>query len=144
MSEKKTTYLLLDTSYLRKAGSGFDSPNFRKLLLLSKQEILHIFIPHIVWEERRTQLRETALAELRKLRAAFDRVNGQIEKNVIFGGLTPPILSVWSELDQDKHSKLAMATFAAENKINIISLATDHADRAWQRYFDAQPPFNPD
>src|SRR3989442_13374918 len=51
ISNKMIVHLMIDTSYLRTA--GFDHPDFRKLLHLSKGDQLKIHIPHIVWEERR-------------------------------------------------------------------------------------------
>lgn len=35
-----------------------------------------------------------------------------------------------------------MEDFATDNRIVIVPPAHDHADRAWERYFDVAPPFN--
>ena len=35
-----------------------------------------------------------------------------------------------------------MAKFAKENDIEIVAVASDHTDRAWTRYFSAEPPYN--
>jgi hypothetical protein len=37
-----------------------------------------------------------------------------------------------------------MDGFAAENKLVIIAIGDDHAERSWTRYFKAELPFNPD
>lgn len=70
MSDQKITFLLIDTSYLRAV--SFSDPDFRKLPQRSKEDVLKIFIPHIVREERRTQFREVAYDKVRKLRQQFD------------------------------------------------------------------------
>ena len=57
--------------------------------------------------------------------------------------LAPLTLSVWPDSEIDTKSKAAMARFAAENKIEIVAVASDHAERAWTRYFNVAPPFNP-
>lgn len=142
MSKSEIKYLLLDTSYLRKA--GFDHPDFRNLLRLSKAGKLKIFIPHIVWEERRTQLLEGAYANMRSLSKAFEKLTEQSVRNILFGGLTPPTLIIWTEGEIDTNSKTVMTAFAAENKVEIVPLAPDHADRAWQRFFRVELPFNTD
>lgn len=36
-----------------------------------------------------------------------------------------------------------MTRFADENGIVVVPLGADHAERAWDRYFSASPPFNP-
>jgi hypothetical protein len=142
MSDNKIKYLLIDTSYLKKA--GFYHPDFQNLLRLSKDGELKIFIPHIVWEERRTQLLEEAYGNMRGLSKAFEKVTEQSARNIVFNGLTSPTLIIWTEAEVDASSKKAMMAFAAENKVEIVSIAPDHADRAWQRYFNVEPPFNPD
>ena len=143
--EKKITHLLIDTSYLFKFGTGFEHPDFMNLLHCSAVEgTLKIYIPHIVWEERRTQLLDEAYSSRRKLRESFEALNKELATNIILKGLASPALSVWSESEIDTWSKEAMKNFAAANKIEIVSLAPDHADRAWNRYFNVQPPFNRD
>jgi predicted nucleic acid-binding protein len=142
MPENDIRYLLLDTSYLRDV--GFSDPDFRKLLRLSQENKLKIFIPHIVWEERRTQLMEKARDRVRKLRKEFDGLSAELPSNFVLEGLAPPTLNIWTDAEIDARSKDVMAAFALENKVEIVSLAPDHADRAWQRYFNVHPPFNRD
>jgi|CXWL01.1.fsa_nt_gi hypothetical protein len=143
MSDKKITHLLIDTSYLYKFGTGFNHPDFMKLLRCSAVEgTLKIYIPHIVWEERRTQLLDEAYSCRRKLIESFDAMNKQVAANIVLRGFSSPALSIWNEAEIDMWSKQAMRNFATENKIEIVSLAPDHADRAWHRYFNVHPPFN--
>jgi hypothetical protein len=145
MSDKKITHLLIDTSYLFKFGAGFGHPDFMKLLRCSATEgTLKIYIPHIVWEERRTQLLDEAYSCRRKLKDSFEAMNKQLETNVVLRGFAAPTLSIGNEAEINEWSKQAMERFATENKIEIVSLAPDHAARAWDRYFNVQPPFNRD
>jgi hypothetical protein len=81
---------------------------------------------------------------MRGLSKAFEKVAEQSARSIVFNGLTSPTLIIWTEAEVDASSKKAMLAFAAENKVEIVSLAPDHADRAWQRYFNVAPPFNPD
>lgn len=141
MANKKLFHLLIDTSYLRRA--GFNDPNLRLLLHFSKTDLLKIFVPHIVWEERRTQLLEVAFGKIKTVSDAFDKLKAELPRNFVLDGLPPPTLSLWTRADLDVQSKKAMAEFAAEHKIEIVPLASDHADRAWERYFNTNPPFDP-
>src|SRR6185503_3786450 len=121
MSDKKTTHLLIDTSYLWKFGPGFDHPDFMKLLRCSGVEgTLKIFIPHIVWEERRTQLLDEAYSCRRKLKESFEAMNSQLATNIVLRGFTSPALNIWNEAEIDIWSKQAMKRFATEHKIEII------------------------
>lgn len=145
MSDKKITHLLIDTSSLFKFKSGFDHPDFMKLLHCSAIEgTVKIYIPHIVWEERRTQLLDEAYSCRRKLKESFEAMNKQLAMNIALKGFASPALSIGNEAEINEWSKQAMDRFATENKIEIVSLAPDHADRAWNRYFNVQPPFNRD
>ena len=143
MADKKITHLLIDTSYLFKFGPAFKHPDFMKLLHYSAVDgTVKIYIPHIVWEERRTQLLEDAYARAKDLRSAFDKLNKEISTNIVLHGVTPPTLHFRSDSEIDAFSKEAMKTFAANHKIEVLSLAPDHASRAWDRYFNAEPPFD--
>jgi len=138
-----TMHLLMDTCYLKGAGNNFQHPDLRKLLHLSKGGDLEIFIPHIAWEERRTQMVEDAKGNLNKLILSFESVKRKMETNAVLKGLSNPILRVWNDADIEENSKEAFLAFEIENKITIIPIASDHADRAWARYFGVKPPFNP-
>jgi hypothetical protein len=140
MSDNKIKYLLIYTSYLWKV--EFDNPDFRKLLHHSKSDELKIFIPHIVWEERRTQLLEKAYAKMDKVRDAFEDLKALQANNIFVEGLPVPTLNVWSKAEIDARSREVMRAFATANKVEIVTLGPDHADRAWQRYFNIDPPFN--
>jgi hypothetical protein len=146
MSDKKITHLLIDTSYLFKFGPGLNHSDFMRLIHHSTTEgTLKIHIPHIVWEERRTQLLDEAYSSRRKLRESFEALKREMATNIVFDGISSPtLLGLWSESDLEAWSKEAMTRFATANKIEITSLAHDHAERAWNRYFSAQPPFNRD
>jgi predicted nucleic acid-binding protein len=137
------THLLIDTSCLWDAGSDFNHSDFRKLLEFSKSGELKIFIPHIVWEERRTQLLEKLCAKVRAITESFEELKTRSSGNLLLQGLTPLTFTIWNKAEIDATSKKVMADFAAENKIVIVPFAHDHANRAWERYFNVDPPFNP-
>jgi PIN domain len=132
----------LDTSYLRALGS-FGDPDFRKLLEHSKAKRLQILVPHIVWEERRTQLLEERLKMVQELRNAHERLLRKMAGDPLLDGLEEPALAVWSEEVVDDHSKKVMQQFAIANGIEVVRIGSDHAERAWQRFFAIAPPFDP-
>jgi hypothetical protein len=138
MSDKKISYLLIDTSYLK--GVGFRDPDFQKLLQRSQQNALKIFIPHIAWEERRTQLLEEAQNLVRKYKQQFDDLNASLPHKFLLGGLNPPTLNMWTSAEIEARSKEFMTQFVAENKIEVVPISSHHADRTWERYFEAGLP----
>jgi rRNA-processing protein FCF1 len=140
MSDKEAKAILLDTSYLRE--TGFKHPDLRKLLRYAKENVVKIFVPFIVWEECRTQLSEKAIVKAGVLRQQFEELGGYISNTFALGGLSQPSLQLWSDDEINSYSRQAMAAFADENKVQIIPIAPDHADRAWRRYFDTGIPFN--
>jgi PIN domain len=135
-------HLLIDTSYL--TGVNFGDGDLQKLLRYSREGELKIFIPRLVWEERRTQLLECAKSDVTKLRDAFQKVLDRAGRNITLVGLPPPILRLWSNADMDSNSRSALAAFAAEHKIEIVEIAADHSARAWERFFSVGLPYNPD
>jgi hypothetical protein len=141
-TDKKTFYVFLDTSYLREV--GFGNSDFRKLLEYSKANVLKIFVSHIAWEEWRTQYFDKAYAKVLKVDREFEALKVMLPGNFILEGLTPPTLTIWKKSEIDAKSREVMAAFAEENKIHVVALAPDHAERAWRRYFDVGVPFNPE
>lgn len=134
-------HVVLDTSYIRRA--GFDNPDFRKLLEFSKQGRLRIYVPHIVWEERRTQLFDEARTKMLKVATEFEALKAMLPRNFILGGLPPPALTIWKTEEIEARSVEVMAAFAKENKIEIVPLGDDHGKRSWERFFAVEAPFNP-
>src|SRR3989442_4971859 len=97
MSDKKIKYLLIDTSYLHAV--SFKDPDFRKLLHHSQENVLKIFIPHIAWEERRTQFLEKVFAKMGKVNDAFEKLNADLSGDFVLYGLPPPTLNIWTKVD---------------------------------------------
>lgn len=137
---KTICYVLLDTSYLREV--GFDNPDFRRLLEYSKVNVLKIFVPHIAWEERRTQYFDKVYAKVLKVENEFEALKAIVPGNFVLRGLSPPSLKIWNRMEIEAKSREVMAAFAQENNIEIVALAPDHGERTWRRYFDVGVPFN--
>jgi hypothetical protein len=70
MPDSSIRTVFVDTSSLRHA--GFHNPDFQKLLLRSKERSLRIVVSEIAWHKWRTQMREKACEEARKIRALFN------------------------------------------------------------------------
>lgn len=132
--------LLIDTNMLVKAREDFKHPDFQKILLHSQNEKIKIYIPHIVWEERRTQLLEKLISNIR----ALNKIQKEFlpSKGLLFQGIPPPVVNIINEQEARDLSITIMNDFADINKIQIISLGDDHAERAWSRYFEISAPFN--
>lgn len=136
---EKIRHVFFDTSYLR--GVSFGDGELQKLLRYSREGELKIFIPHIVWEERRTQLLEDAKDDVTKLRAAFRKVVDRAARDLVLSGLPRPSLGIWSDADMDTNSRSTLGSYAAEHKIQIVEIGSDHATRAWERYFTVGLPY---
>lgn len=136
------TPIFLDTSYMCKV--GFRHPDFQKLVAYSKTDMLRLFVSKIAWEERRTQLLQTACSQVLTLRRDFDKLQRDRSENFILQGLSSPVMNLWDKTELDARSHEAMAAFAKDNHITIVPIGPDHADRAWSRYFENSLPFNPD
>lgn len=131
-----------DTSAIREA--GFHDPDCQKLLNYSKSNNVRLFISHIAWQELRTQFLQSAWSEVLKLQRQFDAVQRRQPSSLILQGLRAPVMDLWDESEIHARSHAAMDEFARDNRITIVPMSTDHADRAWQRYFEASLPFNPE
>jgi hypothetical protein len=140
MAEKKL-HLMLETSYLK--GVSLNDPDLRKLLEHCKGGAVRIFAPHIVWEERRTQLAQAAWDRVRKVSDSYEALRAKHATDFILGGLPAPALAIWKQEEIDAQSRKAMAAYARENKIEVVPIAADHTERAWNRYFGVGAPFNP-
>ncbi len=134
-------HVLVDTSFLFKA--HFAHPDFQKLLLRSQEGKIKIYIPHIVLEEQRTRILGDIHEKLRRAHKAFEDVKRTSGYAMFTQGLPDPHMILWSDEDVDRRSKQVVKSFVEENKIEILNLSPDHAARAWTRYFDVAPPFNP-
>jgi hypothetical protein len=140
LADRKITHLFLDTSYLRAV--GFKSPDFQKVLKHAQAKRLQVLVPHVAWEEWRTQLLEEPLKMVRDLRAAYEKLVSKMAGDHFLNGLERPVLVLWPDNEVDGHSKKSMQVFAANNGIEVVKMDVDHAERAWGRYFTVAPPFN--
>lgn len=138
MSDNQITHLFIDTSYLKSV--GFRDPDFQQLLQRSQQNVLKIFVSHIAWEERRTQLLEDAQSMVKKYRQDFEALNASLPHRFLLGGLNPPTLNMWTPAEIEARSKEFMTQFAANNKIEVVPISPHHADRTWERYFQTGLP----
>lgn len=132
--------LLIDTSLLKQAQDSFGDIDFQKILHHSKANEVKIFIPFIVWEERRTQLLDNLIESIRNVNKAYKSFAPA--RSLLFKAIPKPNLTVIDEEEARSISKTMMESFAKENNIEILPLAPAHAERAWTRYFDIQLPFN--
>lgn len=136
-------HIVVDTQILLRAGLGITDPDVRKLLMLSGQGRIRFSIPYLVWEERRTQLLETASEKFKRLQETFDSVRTHIASSIAMKDVLPPKLITTTLAELDAKSIEAMNAFAVEFKLDIRPIEDDHAHRSWKRYFSSGLPFNP-
>ena len=130
------SHILVDTGVLWHIGH----PDFQKIVQLSRDRHFKIIAPHIVWEERRTQILDNELDGVKKLKDAYERLNHR-RADSILGRLELPPFSLWEQHEIVEASKAYMAELARKNNIEIVPLDANHAERAWVRYFDVDAPF---
>lgn len=132
--------MVVDTSVLRQAPFGHSE--FERLLRRAKRGELKIYIPHIVLEEQRTSSLATLEDQVEKLRSDFAKLIAAGGSRALTQGLPDPILAIWTKEDLAQNSRHIFDKFIAENKIERLEATAAHGTRAWERYFDAAPPFN--
>jgi len=135
-----TLNVLLETSFLR--GTAFADPDFRKLAQHCKDRNIRIFIPHIVWEEYRTQFIDDATKKIGALASAIRALQGPWMHGLQVDPLIPQVVEDAKDYNLEAKSRECMAKFVTENNIEIIPIAADHGERAWARYFRADIPFD--
>lgn len=133
-------HLVIDTSMLRRL--PFQHPDFKRLLMRLQMGSLKIYIPRIALEEERT-------AQLAKHEKAVEEMKSSFAKlrrgmlGMLVEGLPDPHLELWDMDEVARNSQRAFDHFVATNKIEVIAISIEHAAKAWARYFNVDPPFNP-
>jgi len=130
------SHVLVDTNALWEIGH----PDFQKIIQLSREGKFKLVVPHIVWEERRTQILEDEQKAVRALQAAYDKVHRRNPASM-FGQLILPPLALWSLEQMTEASKAHMVELSRANNFEVVPLDPSHAARAWERYFDVNIPF---
>jgi hypothetical protein len=133
-------HLVIDTSMLRRL--PFQHPDFQRLLMQSQMGSLKIYIPHIVLEEERTAQLAKHLKAVEEMKTTFAKLQrGML--GMLVEGLPEPHLELWDVAEVARNSQTIFNQFVAANKIEVIAISREHADKAWARYFNVDPPFNP-
>lgn len=133
-------HLIIDTSMLRRL--PFQSREFEELLLQSQMGKLKIYIPHIALEEERTAQVAKHLEAVEKMKVSFEKLRRGMQ-GMLVEGLAEPHLELWDAEEVERNSKATFGQFVAVNKIEVIEISMEHAAKAWDRYFNVHPPFNP-
>lgn len=133
-------HLVIDTSMLRKL--PFQHADFKRLLIRSQMGSLRIYIPQIVLEEERTAQLEKHIKAVEEMKSMFARLQrGML--GMLVKGLPEPHLDLWDVDEVARNSQTTFKQFVADNKIEVIAISIEHAAKAWARYFNMDPPFNP-
>lgn len=130
------SHVLVDTNALW----NLRHPDFQKIVQFSRERRFKLVVPHIVWEERRTQLLEKETKEVLALQAAYEKVQHRSPGSMLSQMILAP-LPLWGIAQMIEASKAHMAELAQSNNIEVIPLDPNHAERAWNRYFDVNIPF---
>lgn len=133
-------HLVIDTSMLRRV--HFQHSDFARLLQQSQMGKLKIYIPYIALEEDRTAHVANYEKTAEEVRLAFAKLKrGML--GMIVEGLAEPLLELCDTKEVEHNSKATFRQFVANNKITVIDISMEHAANAWARYFNTDPPFNP-
>lgn len=136
---KDAVSILFDTSALRAA--GWSSAPLSTVLELSRANLLDVYLPQLVCEERRTQWRDAPDTPMSKsvesLRAlAADQLVPAHHSEAISAAL-----AAVEALDIEAISKDVMAAFIQTNRIIELPMTLEQAKEAWRGYFSGHPPF---
>ena len=132
------SHVLVDTNVLW----DIRHPDFQKIVQLSRERKFKLVVPHIVWEERRTQILEQEMKEVVAIQTAYEKVQRRSPGSMLGQLKLPPLpLPLWETEQMIDASKAHMVDLAHSNNIEVIPLDPSHAARAWERYFDVEIPF---
>lgn len=133
-------HLVIDTSMLRRL--PFQHADFLRLLRQSQMGSLKIYIPYIALEEERTAQLAKHIDAAEKVKSMFEKLQRGMQ-GLLVAGLPAPHLELWEAEEVDRNSKRTFKQFVTDNKIEVIEISMEHAANAWVRYFNVEPPFNP-
>lgn len=136
---KDAVSVLFDTSALRAA--GWSSAPLSTVLELSRANLLDVYLPQLVCEERRTQWRDAPDTPLGKsvesLRAlAADQLVPAHHSEAI-----SKALAAVEALDMEAISKDVIAAFIQENRLIELPMTLEQATQAWRGYFSGDLPY---
>jgi hypothetical protein len=131
--------VIFDTNSLRQI--SWTSAAFRQLIELSALGHIKVFVPEIVYHERRTQWREDYAKANGDMSKALDRyANDPI--------IDPAHQAVYAKVRKDLPSPDAEASshagferFFEEADFQVIKITQGHAEEAFKHYFAGSPPF---
>lgn len=133
-------HLVIDTSMLRRL--PFQHADFTRLLMQSQRGSLKIYIPQIAVEEERTAQVAKHAEAVENMKLGFAKLKrGML--GMLVDGLPEPHLELWDVDEVERNSRATFDQFMATNKIEVIAISIEHAAKAWARYFNVDPPFNP-
>ena len=133
-------HLVIDTSMLRQL--HFRSADFERLLMQSRMGKLKICLPHIVLEEERTSQLAKHVKIVEDIKASSDKLQRGMF-GMLVEGLRAPVVQLWNADEVERNSSATFGQFVEVNKIEVIEISLEHAAKAWARYFNVDPPFNP-
>lgn len=90
MTSKSIPSVVLDTSFLK--AYGLENHRLRRLLELSKNGEVEIYVPDIAWEEFRTQTTGPVNKLIRGLQDSIEKLSGRLDSPIIAGKLPGPVL----------------------------------------------------
>ncbi|MGH1588655.1 PIN domain-containing protein [Methylobacterium phyllosphaerae] len=130
----------IDTSVAR--GAGWKSAAFRSLLALAADGTIALYIPETVYQELRTQWRETYDDRLNQAKKAI-RILRDIALLPASEGQA--LEAVDAELSKtcssEDVSNTAFEELCKTCKIERLPITPEQAERVWKSYYNGEPPF---
>lgn len=136
--------VFVDANYLR-AVPRDQRADWERLLWLSRQRKIKIYISYIAREEWRTGRRDQMIAaRARALTALRDlRVAGQHDLLKDEGISPPPSEDLFPSIDDIEAASLnGVSKFIEGNRIFVVEPTLQHQMRAWNKYFAWEAPFH--
>lgn len=131
--------IIFDTNSLRQI--GWNAPAFRQLVELSSLGSIRVYVPEIVYHERRTQWRDEFQKASIQTRKALERYAEDPIFSPADQAAYAALLAALPEPDAETRSHASFERFFAGAGFRIVKIRQAHTDEAFQRYFAGTTPF---
>jgi PIN domain len=140
MVDSSRIAVLLDTSTLR--GTSWSSAPFQSLLELSTAERLDIFVPEIVYQERRTQWRDEYSKRMKEAESTLRKyISDPLIADPLRERFNTALKALPVASDGEATSNELFEKFFAGHRVARLPMTGQHTTEVFARYFRGEPPF---
>lgn len=131
--------VIFDTNSLRQI--SWTSAAFRQLIELSSLGHIKVFVPEIVYNERRTQWRADYAKASSDMSKVLERYANDPIVDLAGQKLYEKVRKDLPSPDAERSSNDGFKQFFNKAHFRVISITQGHAEEAFKRYFAGSPPF---